>query len=896
MVEPIESVSPVPLFDVTRIAALRKRLGQASTALKVIGFLSALILVSRLHFGSVFEIVVALLTLVCASLIATGLRSGQTWAVGLAAIWSALFAAVTILDTPQNFGRSMAWVLGGIMLYTLLYFPARGTIAFAVDRVRRPQDRMAAGPLALNPYEEGLPIKRRPRFINKKAIAAYGLLILSPLPFVFMWAGQLALGVQSYESYAELVGSWSAYTIFYLVLVGWCTRIYRRARRAAMVPGSALIEQDTRPSVLYLRSFQDDTGIKVRARASNGRILPERLLKISFEEVVTDHLWAYGPVLAIGDPRAKSKATLLGAARDYADDSTWQQKVIERIQDAAMIVVVAGGTEGLAWEIDTIARLGSLWKLVLLLPPVSLPELRARWQTLASHASSVLPAQIDCTRGRAVIFPNGGVALIVGDKGNDWTYEAVLDDAALMIERERNAAHQTAANLQPVLRPLFGSVASDLATMMTSVLLLFLALIVSGGYQAFPPHASSENRALRDSFVAERMEICRQVNPGLSAERAAKYCKCFASDLADAVTRAEINYPKSKALKAKEESIANACYTAKRVAEYQTEQADTQAHQLADTKERFQQAQQLADIKAEVERLRATARDPARSVTPGSGKTFQDRLADGNPCPMCPEMVVVPAGGFMMGSTPSEIAALTKELPINAVWWKVEGPQHEVTIAQPFAVGRYAVTFAEWDACVADGGCEGQLPASLGKPAPAGRDEKWGRGTLPVINVSWDDAKAYAGWLSRKTGKSYRLLSEAEREYATRAGTTTAFWWGSSISTSQANYNGNAGGAKGEFRGKTVPVDSFSPNPWGLYNVHGNVWEWVEDCGRDTYQGARSDGSAWTTACTDASRRVVRGGSWFNIPQDLRAASRLGFTTSYRVYFLGFRMARTLNP
>jgi formylglycine-generating enzyme required for sulfatase activity len=274
---------------------------------------------------------------------------------------------------------------------------------------------------------------------------------------------------------------------------------------------------------------------------------------------------------------------------------------------------------------------------------------------------------------------------------------------------------------------------------------------------------------------------------------------------------------------------------------------------------------------------------PSGRFKPGAGHAewFKDHEA-------APEMVVMPAGKFMMGATPSEIAALTKEFR-NDVDWKAEGPQHEVTIAQPFAVGRYAVTFAEWDACVADGGCNGYQP----------RDEGWGRGKLPVINVNWDVAKAYAAWLSRKTGKTYRLLSEAEREYATRAGTTTAFWWGPSISTSQANYDGNytfAGGARGEYRQKTIPVDSFAPNPWGLYNVHGNVWEWVEDCWHDSYQGAPSDGSPWTTACTDASRRVVRGGSWYYFPQDLRAANRFRSPSGNRDVSLGFRLARTLNP
>ena len=135
--------------------------------------------------------------------------------------------------------------------------------------------------------------------------------------------------------------------------------------------------------------------------------------------------------------------------------------------------------------------------------------------------------------------------------------------------------------------------------------------------------------------------------------------------------------------------------------------------------------------------------------------------------------------------------------------------QVRVSIAAPFAVGKYAITFDEWDACVADGGCNDYEPG----------DEGWGRGNHPVIMVHWDDAKAYATWLSRKTRKTYRLLSEAEREYVTRAGTTTAFWWGPSITPKQANYDGNftyRGGSKGEYRRRTVLVDNFEPNPWGL--------------------------------------------------------------------------------
>ena len=313
--------------------------------------------------------------------------------------------------------------------------------------------------------------------------------------------------------------------------------------------------------------------------------------------------------------------------------------------------------------------------------------------------------------------------------------------------------------------------------------------------------------------------------------------------------------------------------------------AAAQAKRRADEAEKQRLA---AEVKRKADE-EAVRRDPAIFVEPGSGQSFRDRLVNGQSCSFCAEMVVVPAGQFTMGSSPTETAELTQELPSRAAWWKSEWPQHKVTIPRPFAVGRFAVTFDEWDACVSDGGCNGYKP----------QDDGWGRDKRPVINVNWDDAKAYAAWLSRKTGKSYRLLSETEREYAARAGTTSAFWWGASISTRQANYDGNytfAGGAKGEYLHKTVPVDSFEANPWGLYQVHGNVYDWTEDCWHDSYQSAPTDGSAWTTACTDASRRVVRGGSWGSLPQDLRSASRYRVTTGFRNNDLGFRLARTLKP
>jgi formylglycine-generating enzyme required for sulfatase activity/cellulose biosynthesis protein BcsQ len=233
----------------------------------------------------------------------------------------------------------------------------------------------------------------------------------------------------------------------------------------------------------------------------------------------------------------------------------------------------------------------------------------------------------------------------------------------------------------------------------------------------------------------------------------------------------------------------------------------------------------------------------------------------------CPEMVVVPAGEFNMGSPSSEQGRNDNE-----------GPQHRVTLAKPFAVSRFQLTFDEWDACVAIGGC-----------APVG-DGGWGRGRHPVILVGWDHAKRYVAWLSSVTGKPYRLLTEAEYEYATRAGTVTKYPWGNEIGKDNANC-ANCGSQWDDKQ--TAPVGSFASNRFGLYDVAGNVWEWTEDCFHDDYEGAPTDGSAWIS--DNCNRRVVRGGSWSSQPNHLRAASRSESVAGTRVTNLGFRIARTLR-
>ena len=265
-------------------------------------------------------------------------------------------------------------------------------------------------------------------------------------------------------------------------------------------------------------------------------------------------------------------------------------------------------------------------------------------------------------------------------------------------------------------------------------------------------------------------------------------------------------------------------------------------------------------------------------VGPKVGDQFRD-------CPECPEMVVVPAGSYRMGSPPHE--------PRRQ---KGEGPMHRVAIAAPFAVGKYEVTFAEWDVCMEAGGCGAYRPGDRGR----------GRGQRPVIDVSWDDAKRYVQWLSRKTKKPYRLLSESEWEYAARAGMQTAYSWGDQIGSGRANCYLCGGQSNGR---QTAPVGSFAANRWGLHDMHGNVREWVEDCFNDTYAGpnwvlskesallAQSprDGTAWLKGNGNCSKRVVRGGSYSNRPEGVRAAVRAGLDNKVRYpYQVGIRVAQTL--
>ena len=234
-------------------------------------------------------------------------------------------------------------------------------------------------------------------------------------------------------------------------------------------------------------------------------------------------------------------------------------------------------------------------------------------------------------------------------------------------------------------------------------------------------------------------------------------------------------------------------------------------------------------------------------------------------CSDCPAMIVIQQGSFLMGSA-------------EGIGHPEEHPKHNVTFAAPFAVAKYAVTFDQWDACVAHG------------PCVEADDQNWGRGSRPVINVSWDDAQAYVKWLSTITGKTYHLLSEAEYEYAARAGTTTNYPWGDDVGTNNANCAGC--GSKWD-KQETAVVGSFPGNAFGLFDMNGNVGQWVQDCIVLDYNGAPRDGT--DNEAGPCSARVLRGGSAFDVPDEIRSASRHGHPRNMRNFADGLRVARALT-
>jgi formylglycine-generating enzyme required for sulfatase activity len=277
---------------------------------------------------------------------------------------------------------------------------------------------------------------------------------------------------------------------------------------------------------------------------------------------------------------------------------------------------------------------------------------------------------------------------------------------------------------------------------------------------------------------------------------------------------------------------------------------------------------------------------PTSPVADADG-VLRDRFLDGSGAG--PDLVLIPTGRFEMG-VPAHERAVAMAAGAQKSWLDREAPQHWVGIEHSFALGRYPVTVGQWRQFARATGWLTQSDTDWQDPGFAQNDEH------PVVGISWHDAQLYLRWLGEMSGQVYRLPSEAEWEYACRAGTKTAFSYGDTITSAQANYDGNFvynGGPRGSFIGGTTPVGKYPANPWGLFDMHGNVWEWVQDVVHDTYDGAPADGRAWETG-GDPGRRVLRGGSWLYNPRYLRSALRNGFSAVFSNDIVGFRVARKL--
>jgi len=308
------------------------------------------------------------------------------------------------------------------------------------------------------------------------------------------------------------------------------------------------------------------------------------------------------------------------------------------------------------------------------------------------------------------------------------------------------------------------------------------------------------------------------------------------------------------------------------------------------------QARAAAAYLAQQKRAQAepTPAQPPAPDTPAAGtddaagdKLLRDKFLEGDL--HGPELVPLPTGRFQMGS-PEHERKIAMAAGSQPGWLARELPQHWVGIERPIAMGRYPVLVGEWRVFVRATGWRQGGEVDWDAPGFAQSERH------PVVGVSWFDALAYTHWLSGMTGRRYRLPSEAEWEYACRAGTRTAFSFGDTISPEQANYDGNFtynGGPRGAYRRGTSAAGMFAPNPWGLCDMHGNVWEWVQDVVHENYEGAPLDGSAWELG-GDQARRILRGGSWLYNPRYLRSALRNGFSAMLSNDIVGFRVVREL--
>ena len=409
--------------------------------------------------------------------------------------------------------------------------------------------------------------------------------------------------------------------------------------------------------------------------------------------------------------------------------------------------------------------------------------------------------------------------------------------------------------------------------------------------------AAREQRARNDAIArAEEDEQRRQKEVELAARRKAE-AQAAAREKArqDQLRREQEKQRKAQAeqeAKERKERLrqqliarrdADALKARQAEEEYQRKMAQLKAEAAYRAEQERHRKEQAARKAAELAALLPSASSP---VADAEG-VLRDRFTDGSG--VGPDLVLIPTGRFQMGSNEHEHKAAVKAGAQRTSLDK-ELPAHWVGIEHSFALGRYPVTVGEWRAFVKATGWQSKLDVDWQQPGFA-QDERH-----PVVCVSWHDAQLYLQWLGEKTGQQYRLPSEAEWEYACRAGSHTAFSFGDQITPEHANYDGHFtynDGPKGSSHGGTTRVGSYQPNPWGLFDMHGNVWEWTQDTVHDNYLGAPIDGSAWEQG-GDKARRILRGGAWLYQPRYLRSAMRNGYSALLANDVVGFRVARKL--
>ncbi|SFG64748.1 Formylglycine-generating enzyme, required for sulfatase activity, contains SUMF1/FGE domain [Duganella sp. CF458] len=409
--------------------------------------------------------------------------------------------------------------------------------------------------------------------------------------------------------------------------------------------------------------------------------------------------------------------------------------------------------------------------------------------------------------------------------------------------------------------------------------------------------AAREQRARADAIArAEEEEERRQKEVELAARRKAEALAAAQEKARQEQLRREQEKQRKaqaeKEAKERKESLrqqliarrdADALKARQAEEEYQRKMAQLKAEAAYRAEQERHRKEQAARKAAELAALLPSASSP---VADAEG-VLRDRFTDGSGAG--PDLVLIPTGRFQMGSSEYEHKIAIKA-GAQKTWLDKELPAHWVGIEQSFALGRYPVTVGEWRAFVKATGWQSKMDVDWQQPGFAQDDRH------PVVCVSWHDAQLYLQWLGEKTGQEYRLPSEAEWEYACRAGSHTAFSFGDEITPEHANYDGHFtynDSPKGSSHGGTTRVGSYQPNPWGLFDMHGNVWEWTQDTVHDNYLGAPIDGSAWEQG-GDKARRILRGGAWLYQPRYLRSALRNGYSALLANDVVGFRVARKL--